>query len=55
MTRVFSPGDTTGDRVPDLIAIDAAGGMHLYPGNGNGTFLSRRTVGSGWQTMTFVG
>jgi hypothetical protein len=54
MTRILTPGDFTGDQVPDLLAIDAAGGMHLYPGNGSGGWLTRRTVGAGWQVMTLV-
>ncbi|MEU0393160.1 trypsin-like serine protease [Streptomyces sp. NPDC006208] len=42
-TRKFIavPGDATGDRLPDLISVDSAGKLWVYPGKGNGTFGAR--------------
>lgn len=48
MQTVFSAGDFNGDHKADLMAVDRAGALWLYPGNGHGGFLSRVQVGSGW-------
>lgn len=48
-------GDVTGDGQPDLLAIDTAGNLWLYPdtgGTGTGTFGTRTQVGSGWAGYT---
>lgn len=46
---VFSPGDFNGDRKADVVAVDTAGRMWLYRGNGTGGWLSPRIqIGSGW-------
>ena len=47
-TRVVVPGDVTGDYLPDLLSVDSAGYLWIYPGKGNGTFGTRVKVGSGW-------
>ncbi|WP_098482902.1 FG-GAP-like repeat-containing protein [Georgenia soli] len=53
MNAFVGPGDFTGDRVPDLLAREAATGyLWLYPGNGTGGWQPRVRVGSGWQSMT---
>ena len=46
------PGDVSGDKVPDILAVDSAGVMWLYRGNGRGGLLpGRSAVGSGWSGM----
>jgi Trypsin/FG-GAP-like repeat len=54
---IITPGDVTGDGLPDLLSGDSAGAMYLYPGKGNGTFGARVTVNaSGWtQYKSVVG
>ncbi|MBC7561056.1 MAG: hypothetical protein H7270_17310, partial [Dermatophilaceae bacterium] len=48
-SRVFSPGDYTGDRRADILGITSAGAMYLYRGNGAGGFIGGGTrIGSGW-------
>ncbi|MFE2882139.1 trypsin-like serine protease [Streptomyces sp. NPDC059272] len=47
-TRIIAPGDVTGDYLPDLISVDSAGVLWIYPGKGNGTFSSPSRVGGGW-------
>jgi hypothetical protein len=44
------PRDWTRSGAADVLAADPAGGFQLYPGSGNGGFLARRTIGSGWQS-----
>ena len=52
-TAVFSPGDFSGDGLPDLLARAADGTVYLYRGNGvGGWLLPRATVGTGWQQYT---
>ncbi|MFF7719669.1 trypsin-like serine protease [Streptomyces luteogriseus] len=53
-TRVITPGDVTGDYLPDLLSVDSAGVMWIYPGKGNGTFATRVKVGSGWNQYNSV-
>jgi len=46
---VFSPGDFTGDRRADVMAVTAAGDLILYRGNGRGGLTSgSKKIGSGW-------
>ncbi|MEV6540022.1 trypsin-like serine protease [Streptomyces sp. NPDC051665] len=47
-TRILAPGDVTGDYLPDLVSVDSAGVLWIYPGKGNGTFASPSRVGGGW-------
>ncbi|WP_405869349.1 MULTISPECIES: trypsin-like serine protease [unclassified Streptomyces] len=47
-TRIVTPGDVTGDYLPDLLSVDSAGTLWIYPGKGNGTFAARVKVGTGW-------
>ena len=55
-TRIIAPGDVTGDYLPDLVSVDSAGVLWIYPGKGNGTFSSPSRVGGGWsQYNTLVG
>ncbi|MFE7899899.1 trypsin-like serine protease [Streptomyces sp. NPDC057424] len=53
-TRVITPGDVTGDYLPDLLSVDSAGVMWIYPGKGNGSFAPRVKVGSGWNQYNSV-
>jgi stage II sporulation protein D len=52
-TAVFSPGDLSGDGLPDLLARAGDGTVYLYRGNGvGGWILPRTTVATGWQQYT---
>ncbi|MFE8987968.1 trypsin-like serine protease [Streptomyces collinus] len=53
-TRIITPGDVTGDYLPDMLSVDSAGVMWIYPGKGNGTFAARVQVGSGWNQYNSV-
>ncbi|WP_322726572.1 trypsin-like serine protease [Streptomyces spongiae] len=53
-TRIVAPGDVTGDALPDLLSVDSAGVLWIYPGKGNGSFSSRVKVGSGWNQYNSV-
>ncbi|MFF7890648.1 trypsin-like serine protease [Streptomyces sp. NPDC007907] len=53
-TRIITPGDVTGDYLPDMLSVDSAGVMWIYPGKGNGTFATRVQVGSGWNQYNSV-
>lgn len=53
-TRIITPGDVTGDYLPDLLSVDSAGVMWIYPGKGNGTFAPRVKIGSGWNQYNSV-
>lgn len=39
-------GDLTGDRVPDLLAVQDDGSLRLYPGLGNGRFAPYQVIGA---------
>ncbi|MFD4551597.1 trypsin-like serine protease [Streptomyces sp. NPDC058466] len=47
-TRIVTPGDVTGDYIPDVLSVDSGGVLWIYPGKGDGTFSARVKVGSGW-------
>ncbi|KOG34425.1 trypsin-like serine protease [Streptomyces resistomycificus] len=47
-TRIVAPGDVTGDYLADLLSVDSAGALWIYPGKGDGTFGARVKVSSGW-------
>jgi hypothetical protein len=47
-TQIVAPGDVTGDYLPDLVAVDSAGALWVYPGNGAGSFAARVKNGTGW-------
>ncbi|MER6344018.1 trypsin-like serine protease [Streptomyces sp. NPDC001595] len=53
-TRILTPGDVTGDYLPDLLSVDSAGVLWIYPGKGNGTFATRVKAGSGWNQYNSV-
>ncbi|WP_329334690.1 trypsin-like serine protease [Streptomyces sp. NBC_00663] len=46
-TRIVTPGDLTGDYLPDVVSVDSAGKAWLYPGKGNGSFSARVQIGTG--------
>lgn len=50
-TRKFIvvPGDVTGDRYPDMLSVDSAGRLWVYPGKGDGRFGARIAGGTGYQ------
>jgi hypothetical protein len=46
---VFSPGDFSGDHKTDVIAMNTAGTLLLYKGNGRGGFAAAgQSIGKGW-------
>ncbi|MFJ3666403.1 trypsin-like serine protease [Streptomyces sp. NPDC090106] len=55
-TRIVTPGDLTGDYIPDIVSVDSAGKAWLYPGKGDGTFSARKQIGTGtgWNSYNLV-
>ncbi|WP_443058200.1 trypsin-like serine protease [Streptomyces sp. NBC_00820] len=53
-TRIITPGDVTGDYLPDVLSVDSGGTLWIYPGKGNGTFGTRVSVGTGWNQYNMV-
>ena len=53
-TRIITPGDVTGDALPDLLSVDSGGALWIYPGKGNGSFSTRSKVGTGWNQYNVV-
>ncbi|MDX2698143.1 trypsin-like serine protease [Streptomyces ipomoeae] len=53
-TRIITPGDVTGDALPDLLSVDSGGALWIYPGKGNGSFSTRVKVGTGWNQYNAV-
>ncbi|ROQ41148.1 VCBS repeat protein [Frondihabitans sp. PhB188] len=58
-TKIFTPGDFTGDGNADLMAIGKSGQMYVFPGNGSveTPFDGRKAVGTttSWGSRTFIG
>ncbi|MFC7790557.1 FG-GAP-like repeat-containing protein [Streptomyces cinereoruber] len=46
-TATLVPGDMSGDNKPDLVAVDDAGKLWLYPGAGTGALGTRIQIGTG--------
>ncbi|MFF2191456.1 FG-GAP-like repeat-containing protein [Streptomyces sp. NPDC058157] len=46
-TSYAVPGDLTGDGKPDLVAVDDAGKLRLYPGTGTGGIVAPTIIGTG--------
>jgi len=52
-SKVFSPGDFSGDGRADVVAARTNGDLYLYRGNGLGGFAGAGTkIGAGWGTFT---
>ncbi|WP_106849001.1 SpoIID/LytB domain-containing protein [Blastococcus sp. Marseille-P5729] len=52
---VGSPGDVSGDGIPDLYAREAGtGALYLYPLNRQGVATDKRHIGSGWDWLTMI-
>ncbi|MER7052247.1 trypsin-like serine protease [Streptomyces sp. NPDC000351] len=45
--QILAPGDVTGDTLPDLLSLDSADTLWLYPGRGDGYFAGRVQVTTG--------
>lgn len=55
MTSILPPGDFTGDRIADLLAVDQGGALWSFTGDNTGRFTrSAAPVGSGWSVMAAV-
>ncbi|MER5431178.1 trypsin-like serine protease [Streptomyces sp. NPDC002588] len=52
--QIVAPGDVTGDQLPDVLSVDSAGVLWIYPGKGNGTFASRVRFGGGWNQYNLL-
>jgi secreted trypsin-like serine protease len=52
MKAILTPGDITGDSLPDVVAADSNGNSWVYPGNGKGGLGSRTLIGSGWNIFS---
>lgn len=48
------PRDWTGEGLADLMTVDPAGKLYVYPGNGVGGAHARRPAGNGWQARDMV-
>lgn len=53
-TRILTPGDVTGDYKADLLSVDSAGVLWIYPGKGDGSFAARVRVGGGWSQYNLL-
>ncbi|MDW4904573.1 trypsin-like serine protease [Streptomyces sp. ADMS] len=53
-TRIITPGDVTGDYKPDILSVDSAGALWIYPGKANGTFGSPSKVSTGWNQYNSI-
>ncbi|MFG2884904.1 trypsin-like serine protease [Streptomyces sp. NPDC048297] len=53
-TRIVAPGDVNGDYLPDLLSVDSAGVLWVYPGKGNGTFAAPVKSSTGWNQYNSV-
>ncbi|MBP5861130.1 trypsin-like serine protease [Streptomyces sp. LBUM 1478] len=53
-TRIITPGDVTGDALPDVLSVDSAGSLWIYPGKGTGSFGTRVKVSTGWNSYNAV-
>ncbi|MFJ6213021.1 trypsin-like serine protease [Streptomyces sp. NPDC092296] len=47
--QIVVPGDLTGDGWQDMLTVDSAGKVWVYPGKGTGKFGKRFKVGSGFK------
>jgi SpoIID/LytB domain protein len=54
LKMITSVGDFSGDGLPDLVAVDSAGGLRLYRGNGDGTIRDYVKIGAGWNIFDKV-
>ncbi|RAZ31648.1 VCBS repeat-containing protein [Microbacterium sp. SMR1] len=55
MRSILMPGDFTGNGSGDILAVDGAGLLWAYEGNGKGAFARQTApVGSGWSIMSVV-
>lgn len=48
------PRDFTGDRVADIVAVDSAGRLLVYRGDGSGGFAGVTRIGHGWGGIDLV-
>lgn len=55
MAAIVTPGDWTGDRIPDLLAVQAnTGDLLVYAGDGRGGLGVGRVMGHGWSSIRSV-
>jgi GH25 family lysozyme M1 (1,4-beta-N-acetylmuramidase) len=55
-TQILSPGDMSGDNIPDVLAVKPSGALMLYRGSGTGRTTGPATqIGSGWTFSSIIG
>ncbi len=54
LKHVLAPGDITGDRLSDVLAVASDGTLWLYPGQPGGLLAAGRSVGRGWGSMSSI-
>ncbi|MDR1799611.1 MAG: FG-GAP-like repeat-containing protein [Bifidobacteriaceae bacterium] len=52
--QVYGSGDWDGDKLADLITVDASGKVWLRRGNGRGGFAAAAQIGAGWSAYRLV-
>jgi secreted trypsin-like serine protease len=52
--QTITPGDVTGDALPDLMSVTSSGYLYVHPGKGNGTFGTAKRLGTGWLSYAQV-
>ncbi|MDR1824629.1 MAG: VCBS repeat-containing protein [Bifidobacteriaceae bacterium] len=53
-SKVYGPGDWNGDGKADIVEVDQAGYMWLWPGDGNNGLGSRVEIGHGWKPFRII-
>ncbi|MET9061884.1 trypsin-like serine protease [Streptomyces antibioticus] len=51
---IVAPGDVTGDTLPDVVSVDSAGVVWIYPGKGDGKLGSRIQAATNWTQYDIV-
>lgn len=55
IVRITAAGLMMGHTAPDILGVDAAGGLHLFDGSGLADMWGRRKIGQGWAPYAVLG